>query len=152
MQGLNSPVICFIIINNIKMKRKAIVELWNDGTFSIFVPDMEKHNLNAQGKTVNEAKIALLDAVKDYEDMYLSQGMTIPDEIQDMEFEYKYDIASFFECFKWINVTQFAKRAGINDSLMRQYKKRLAFASEEQCHKIQKTIHNLADELSAVRL
>lgn len=134
------------------MKRKAIVELWDDGTFSIYVPDMEKHNLNAQGKTVDEAKVALFDAVKDYKEMYLSQGVALPDELQDIEFEYKYDIASFFECFRWINVTQFAKRAGINDSLMRQYKKRLAFASEEQCSKIQVTINTLTNELSAVRL
>lgn len=134
------------------MKKTAIVELWDDGTFSIYVPDMEKHNLNAQGKTVEEAKKGLLEAITDYQNMYLSRGESIPEELSHLEFNYKYDIASFFECFKWINVTQFAKKAGINDSLMRQYKKRLAFASEEQCKKIQETINNLTNELSAVRL
>ena len=134
------------------MKKTAIVELWDDGTFSIYVPDMEKHNLNAQGKTVDEAKNGLLEAITDYRNMYLLKGKAVPEELCDLEFDYKYDIASFFECFRWINITQFAKRAGINDSLMRQYKRRLAYASEEQCAKIQATINTLSNELSAVRL
>lgn len=134
------------------MKKTAIVELWDDGTFSIYVPEMEKHNLNAQGKTVEEAKQRLTEAIEEYTNMYLSRHLPVPEELQHTEFEYKYDIASFFECFKWINITQFARRANINDSLMRQYKSRLAYASEEQCAKIQSTIQTLAQELSAVRL
>jgi predicted RNase H-like HicB family nuclease len=38
------------------MKLKAIVELWDDGTYSIYVPDTKKHNLTAQGASVAEAK------------------------------------------------------------------------------------------------
>jgi hypothetical protein len=34
------------------------------------------------------------------------------------------------------SVTKFAKRAGINNSSMRRYKKGLAFACEKQCNKI----------------
>jgi hypothetical protein len=67
-------------------------------------------------------------------------------------FEYKYDLASFFDYFNWINVSKLAEKAGINPSLMRQYKKRLIFASEKQSEKIQKVINQLGSELVAVRL
>lgn len=54
--------------------KKAIVDLWEDGTFSIYVPDMKKHNLNAQGATVAEAKEKLKEAIQDYIDMYGNMG------------------------------------------------------------------------------
>ncbi|MDD4516387.1 type II toxin-antitoxin system HicB family antitoxin [Massilibacteroides sp.] len=134
------------------MKHQAIVELWDDGTYSIYVPDMKKHSLNAQGSTVEEAKNNLLVAVEDYVDMYKDMGKAIPKEINNPTFEYKYDIASFFDYFDWINVSRLAEKAGINASLLRQYKKRITFASEKQNVKIQNTVHRLAEELLAVRL
>lgn len=134
------------------MKHTAIIEMWDDGTFSIYVPDMKSHGLNAQGKTVEEAKKGLFDGISDYVDMYKEEGKHIPDELVDVEFEYKYDIASFFEYFNWINISKFSEKAGINASLMRQYKNRLAFASEKQCEKIQKAINEMGSELTAVRL
>jgi len=134
------------------MKHTAIIEMWDDGTFSIYVPDMISHSLNAQGKTVEEAKKGLFDGISDYVDMYMEEGKPIPDELVDVEFDYKYDIASFFEYFNWINISKFSEKAGINASLMRQYKNRLSFASEKQCEKIQKAINELGSELTAVRL
>lgn len=77
---------------------------------------------------------------------------TLPAALSDIQFEYKYDIASFFENFKFISVSAFARYAGINPSLMRQYKKRLAFASESQKAKIEEAIHKAGFELMSVRL
>jgi len=134
------------------MKHKAIVELWDDGTYSIYVPDMEKHSLNAQGKTVAEAKENLLVAIEDYKNMYLETGKTVPKEINNPVFEYKYDLASFFDYFDWINISKLAVKAKINPSLMRQYKSRVTYASEKQSEKIQRSIHKLGEELLAVRL
>ena len=134
------------------MTHKAIVELWNDGTYSIYVPDMENHNLNAQGKTVAEAKENLLVAIEDYINMYKETGKTVPKEIDNPVFEYKYDLASFFDYFDWINISKFSVKAKINPSLMRQYKSRVIYASEKQSEKIQRSIHKLGEELLAVRL
>lgn len=114
------------------MKTTAIVEMWDDKTISVYVPDFEGFSLNGQGTTVEEAKQALMQAVDDYKVMLSETGKEIPAALSDIEFEYKYDIASFFECFKFISVSTFAKYAGINPSLMRQYKQRIAFASETQ--------------------
>jgi predicted RNase H-like HicB family nuclease len=134
------------------MKHKAIVELWNDGTFSIYVPDMKSHSLNAQGITVAEAKENLIAAIEDYENMYRKTGKSVPAEIDNPVFEYKYDLASFFDYFDWINISKLAVKANINPSLMRQYKSRVTFASEKQSEKIQRSIHKLGEELLAVRL
>jgi predicted RNase H-like HicB family nuclease len=134
------------------MTHKAIVELWNDGTYSIYVSDLANHSLNAQGKTVAEAKEKLLAAIEDYVNMYNESGKPLPREIDNPIFEYKYDLASFFDYFDWINISKLAVKAKINPSLMRQYKSRVTYASEKQSEKIQRSIHKLAEELLAVRL
>ena len=132
------------------MKVTAIVEMWDDKTISIYVPDFDGFSLNGQGKTVEEAKRALAQAVDDYKAVFGNEGRPIPDSLAGIEFEYKYDIASFFDNFKFINVSAFAKYAGINSSLMRQYKQRLAFASEKQKAKIEKAVHTIGAEMQAI--
>lgn len=134
------------------MKTTAIVEMWDDKTISVYVPDFDGFSLNGQGNTVEEAKQALMQAVDDYKTMLSETGKEIPASLSDIEFEYKYDIASFFECFKFISVSTFAKYAGINPSLMRQYKQRIAFASEAQKMKIEEAIHRAGSEMLSVRL
>lgn len=134
------------------MKRTAIVEMWDDNTMSIYVPDFEGFSLNGQGKTVEEAKRSLMEAVEDYRKMFEDRGEEMPECLKALEFEYKYDIASFFECFKFINVSSFAAYAGINPSLMRQYKQRIAFASEAQKQKIEAAIHKAGAEMMAVQI
>ncbi|MEQ3166069.1 pilus assembly protein HicB [Parabacteroides goldsteinii] len=134
------------------MKTTAIVEMWDDKTISIYVPKFDGFSLNGQGKTVDEAKESLRLALEDYKTMLAEIGKDVPDTLRSIDFEYKYDIASFFECFKFISVSTFAKYAGINPSLMRQYKQRIAFASETQKAKIEQAIHKAGKELISVQL
>ena len=134
------------------MKTTAIVEMWDDKTISVYVPEFDGFSLNGQGNTVEEAKQALIEAVNDYKSMLSEAGKEVPASLSDVEFDYKYDIASFFECFKFISVSTFAKYAGINPSLMRQYKQRIAFAYEEKKSKIEEAIHRAGSEMLAVHL
>ena len=134
------------------MKTTAIVEMWDDKTISVYVPEFDGFSLNGQGNTVEEANQALIEAVNDYKTMLSETGKEVPASLSDIEFDYKYDIASFFECFKFISVSTFAKYAGINPSLMRQYKQRIAFASEAQKSKIEEAIHRAGSEMLAVHL
>lgn len=140
------------IIKKQPMKTTAIVEMWDDKTISIYVPEFDGFSLNGQGKTVEEAKASLRSAIEDYKTMLTEIGKDVPDTLRGIDFEYKYDIASFFECFKFISVSTFAKYAGINPSLMRQYKQRIAFASEIQKAKIEQAIHKAGEELISVQL
>lgn len=134
------------------MKTVAIVEMWDDKTISVYVPEFDGFNLNGQGKSVDEAKRSLHECIDDYITMLKEQGNEVPGELKNVEFEYKYDIASFFDNFKFISVSTFAKYAGINPSLMRQYKQRISFASEAQKAKIEEAIHRAAREMLAVQL
>lgn len=132
------------------MKTTAVIEKWDDKTVSIYVPDFKGFNLNGQGDTVENAKHSLWEAIEDYKQLFVSQGKEVPDELKHIEFEYRYDIASFFDSFKFISISSFAKYAGINPSLMRQYKQRIAFASEAQKAKIEQAIHKAGSEMLAV--
>ena len=65
---------------------------------------------------------------------------------------YKYDMQSFFNYLDWINISKFAKAAGINESKMRQYKVGSAFAGERTRQKILATIQRMSAELASASL
>ena len=76
----------------------------------------------------------------------------LPAELQDIEFEFRYDIASLFDYYKFINVSKFAEEAGINSSLMRQYKSGNQYISENQVLKIEEALHKIAREFAEIKL
>lgn len=133
------------------MKTTALIEKGKDGTFGIFTPDLE-HTIIGEGNTVCECKLDFENSVKEIFEYYQENGEQIPEELQDVEFEYKYDIASLFNYYNFINVSQFAKLAGINPSLMRQYKSGDQYISENQISKIEDALHKMANEMASIKL
>ena len=133
------------------MKKKiALIEIGKDGSFGVFSPDT-KSVMFGNGSTVEEAKADFENSVREFIETYEETGMQDPDDLKNSTFVYKYDMPSFLNYYKYLNVTQFAKYAGINPSLMRQYKLGQS-ASEKQVLKIQTAIHKIGQELSAVKL
>lgn len=132
------------------MKTVALIEMGKDGTFGIYTPDLQT-TIIGEGHTVEEAKTDFANSVSEMIDAYLSKGQGLPSELQDITFEFKYDLPSFFNCFNYLNVTQLAKKAGINASLMRQYKKG-QYVSEKQVSKIQYAINALGREMADTKL
>jgi len=133
------------------MKTTALIEKGKDGTFGIFTPDL-KSTLIGEGNTVGEAKADFLNSVNELMIYYKETGKQIPEELTDIEFEFKYDIASLFNYYSFINVSQFAKSAGINPSLMRQYKTGHQYISENQVLKIETALHRIAKEFAEIKL
>ncbi|MFT4072798.1 MAG: type II toxin-antitoxin system HicB family antitoxin [Dysgonamonadaceae bacterium] len=131
------------------MKLNAIIEKGKDG-YGIYVTNLKGHGLSGMGDSVEAAKADMMEALKLMVDMYAEGGAPVPKELNDPEFVYKYDIPSFFDRFDFFVVSKIAQRAGINESLLRQYKTKQAFASEEQTRKIQKAIHEIGKEMIAV--
>jgi predicted RNase H-like HicB family nuclease len=130
------------------MKVTAIIEKNKNEFYAVYVNDaLPGFGLNGMGASVEGAKADMILAFSEYKEMCLVENKPIP----ELEFEYKYDLASFFNYFNWINVSKLAERAGINDSLLRQYKNGLAFASEKQALKLQNCLHQLGNELSTAR-
>ncbi len=133
------------------METIALIEQGKDGSFTIYTPDLQS-TITGSGKNVKKAKEDFTISVSEMILSYIETGRELPKELQDLTFEYKYDIASLFDYYNWINVTQFAKIAGINPSLMRQYKKGLSYISEKQANKIEVALHKLGNELSSIIL
>ena len=133
------------------MKTIALIEKGKDGTFGIFTPDL-KSTIIGEGKTVAEAKSDFNNSVKEVSLYFEESGKALPEELQNIEFEYKYDLASLFNYYSFINVTKFAKVAGINASLMRQYKSGNQYISENQVMKIENALHKIANEIAAIKL
>jgi predicted RNase H-like HicB family nuclease len=129
----------------------ALIEKGKDGKFGIFTSDINSVIIG-EGNTVEEAKADFENSVKEILAMYAETGKQLPEELRDVEFIYKYDIASMFNYYDWINVSGFAKKAGINASLMRQYKTGKTYISDAQIRKIEHTMHQLGQELVAIKL
>ena len=131
------------------MKTVAIIEKGQDGTFSIFTPELN-HTIFGEGRNVEEAKEDFKNSFKEMLQSYKQEEM--PEELKGLDFQYKYDLSSLFDYFKFVNVTQFAKTAGISSSLMRQYKTGNTYISEKQLNKIERALHKIGKELSSARL
>jgi len=132
------------------MKTTALIERGKDGSFGIYTPEIN-HTIIGDGASVAEAKGDFENSVKEMYASYTEQERSIPKELKKLEFVYKYDLASFFDYYSFINVSKFAKVVKINPSLMRQYKSG-QYISEAQMAKIEAAIHSIGNELASVRL
>ena len=134
------------------MKTTAIIEKATDGGYGIYCPDLNDVALFGHGLSEDEAKENLQENLEAILEYYEDENLPVPDMLQGkIEFEYKYDFSAFFEAYPMFNVSGLASSIGINPSLMRKYKKRLAFASESQRKKIEQGIHALSNNLSTVQ-
>ncbi len=133
------------------MKTTALIERGKDGTFGIFTPDLEHNVIIGEGATVAEAKADFENSVRELKAFLAEDGIE-DHELADIEFEYKYDTASVFDELDCINITKFAKFAGIYPSTMRQYARGISYISEKQAHKIETALHSLGQKFQAIRL
>lgn len=131
----------------------AVIEKSSDGGYGIYIPELEGLSLFGYGETEEEAKEDLKDNLEMFIEHYQEENKPIPTELNNgnVEFEYKYDISGFFKSFSFFNVSELAKLLNINQSLLRQYKQGLTPASQEQKKKIEKGIHEIAEQLKAIR-
>ena len=77
------------------MKTTALIEKGKDGTFGIFTPEI-KSTIIGEGNTVAEAKADFLNSANELLNYHKEPGSKIPEELINIEFEFKYDIASLF--------------------------------------------------------
>lgn len=74
------------------------------------------------------------------------------EKVEVDHFEISYDLTSFFENHSYLNISDIAKRAGINPGLMRQYASGNKFPSEDRVMEIEDAIREIGKELSKVKL
>lgn len=128
--------------------KKVIVTISQapDGTYWCHTEsDVYDSGLNGAGTTVAEAKADLMDCLEESKEDYVDNG-GVPFEVT---FSYQYDLQSFFEYFSFLNVSDIAKRAGINPSLMRQYTAGIKRAGEKTYSRLSACIESITKELQA---
>lgn len=137
-------------MDNDKKNRTALIEMGKNGRFTIFTPDIES-TIIGEGDSVQEAKEDFFDSVKEIIGSYTDNNEKVPEELQNIEFVFKYDVPSFLNYNKYLNMTKFAEFAGINPSLMRQYKQG-QYISSQQVSKIQSALRKIGQELATIQL
>jgi predicted RNase H-like HicB family nuclease len=134
-----------------KKKMMAIIEPGKNGC-AIYLKDFA--NINSWGTNIEEVKGNFDIAIKEYIEVCKEEGFEVnPSELLSRyELEYKFDLGTLFDYFSFVNVSALANKLGINGSLMRKYKKGLAFASDAQRKRIEKGLHQIGQELLSVSL
>lgn len=127
-----------------KKKIKVIVECGKD-LYSCYsdTPIGNVKMISGDGHTVDEAKQDFMLCVEECRQAY-------PDDrsFDDLEFDFRYDISSFFDNFKVLNVSEVARRAGISLSSMRQYTGGRRNASESTYKRLSACVGEIKHELS----
>ena len=108
--------------------------------------------LHGSGASVQEAKEEMLAGYKDLLDYYAESGESLPEELKDLTFEYKYDISAMFNVFDFLNASKFATWVGISQSLMRHYKSGDYYISQKQAKKIEAGLHKIGEEFMSFTL
>lgn len=127
------------------------IEKQDDGTYMAYNKDCGNFTAIGSGDTIAEAKEDFFNSVEEMKEVYQEHGDNIPAELLE-EPVFKFDLASFFEYYSFINVTAFAKMVGINGSLMRQYKKGNTYISSAQLEKIQNFVNTMGADFQHLRL
>ena len=122
---------------------------------------MEQINL-----VIENAKDGLVWGRIEYDDNLLVESAENAEELQvkmktllfdfhDLEpdtisFDIRYDLSAFFENFGYLKISEIAKYAGLNASLLRHYVAGSKTASKAQVMKLQEAIHKVGNELAQV--
>lgn len=130
---------------------KVQIEKQSDGTYIAYNTTGDMVQLIGTGDTVAEAKSDFMNSIEEIIESYKDDAQPVPVELTE-EPEFYFDVSSLFEYYSVINVSAFGKMVGINDSLLRQYKRGGTYISDAQLGKIEAAIHQLGREFSSLRL
>lgn len=130
---------------------KVSIEKQSDGTYIAYNTTGEKVQLIGTGNTVKEAKDDFFNSLEEAKETYADLGDEKPACLTE-DLDFRFDISSLFEYYSMFNVSALGRYLGINDSLMRQYRKGDTPISDKQLEKIEAGIHRLGTELAALRL
>lgn len=103
------------------------------------------------GESVDEIEKNLKELIEDFLE---NEGKTMPEwagvTSNDIAFTYTSDLTAFFDLFNELKKGTVGSRAGINETLMRQYVSGIKHPSLQQAKKIEEAIHHLGETLLRV--
>ena len=103
------------------------------------------------GNTLAELKENVQQAYADHYELAVKLGEDYAKELDPQpSFTYLLNLKNMFHLLPEVKISNIAKKANINPSLLRQYKTGKTEASEEQAKKVLKAMHQLGEELLSI--
>lgn len=127
------------------------IEKQKDGSYIAYNVGCDEFSIIGTGDTVAEAKEDFFNSLDEVKTTLIEIGRTIPEALATAPC-FSFDISSLLEYFDFFNVSALARKLGINETLMRQYKTGKTYISDKQLERIEKGIHEIGAELNALRL
>lgn len=127
----------------------AYIETGEDKTYNVYINEELPFGFFGEGKTVEEAKEDFLQAFEEMKELHLKRtGVLV-----EYSFIFKYDIASFFSHFcKIFSMPALERMTGINQKQLHHYAMGKSKPRNNQKQKIEKALHQLGEELTAINL
>ncbi len=126
---------------------QAIIERAADGTYSVFMDADMDYLITGTGKTAEEAIQCFKDGYEDTKRFYAEEGLAF----EQVEFAYKYDMASFLSYFsKAFSLAGLSRITGINQGQLSHYMTGRRTPSAKTVEKIQNSVHAFAKDLESV--
>ena len=131
-----------------KRKVTAVIERAGDGTYSIYMDaDNMDYLVTGTGKTVEEAIAMFKGGYDDMLKYYAAEGKPF----EEIEFEYKYDMASFLSYYsKILSLAGMSRLTGINQQQLSHYLTGRRNPSAKTIEKMQAAIQRFGKDLSTV--
>lgn len=99
--------------------------------------------LTGFGESAKEAIEDMYIAEQELRESMEEEGKEMP----ELEYNFKFDIGSFFNYYSYLSVSGVAKRAGMNASLMRRYATGVSVPKGKTMRRIEECLHNIGNEL-----
>lgn len=132
------------------MKATAVIERGSDGTYGVYIEsDNVPFGVLGEGKTVAEATADFNNSLEEMRAYYAEEGKEFP---ADLEFEFKYDTASFLQQYAYaFTLAGLERITGINQRQLSHYINGVRKPSEATTHKIEERLHQFGAEITSVR-
>lgn len=134
------------------MKKITVIIERVENNFSAYVQEVD--GITATGKTIDEIKTSIIDAIDEYKASCKEFNLEIPAELKgDYEITFELDIQSFLSIYQGIfTKSGLEKLTGINQKQLWHYAKGVSKPRQAQKQKIETALHRLGSELISLSL
>jgi len=132
-------------------KVQVIIEKSSTG-YSAYVPELP--GCISTGSSVDEIRDNISEAIAFHMDGLVQDGLSVPNVFEDgIELRLSFDVETFLNYYDQIFTRRALSRiTGINESLLSQYATGLKHPRPAQAKRIEKGLHELANELLQISL
>ena len=131
------------------MKAIAIIEKGADDTYGVFIgSDNVPFGVLGDGKTIAEAVADFYNSLDEMRAFYAEEDREFP----ELEFEFRYDTASFLQQYAYaFTLAGLERITGVNQRQLSHYINGVRKPSEKTTRKIEERLHKFGAEIASIR-